>query len=109
MKPIRVQILDHDFPLRVREEDEAFTTEVAAYVDRRLREARLAAPGRPDLTHAILGALGIAEELFLAREALERLRARVDGEAGDLADRLEAALESASSSTKPSSTNTNEA
>lgn len=93
MKSIRVHILEHEVPLRVREQDEAFTAEVAAYVDGRLREARHAAPGQGDLVHAFLGALSIAEDLFLAREALERLRARVGDDAADLADRLDAVLQ----------------
>lgn len=93
-KSVRIQILGHEYPLRVAAEDEAFTQRVAAYVDERFHGVRGEVPGVSDLTHAVLGALAIAEELFLARQALERLQQRVGDDAEALAGRLDAALAS---------------
>ena len=41
MKQLRVEILDHEYPLRVSEQDEAFTKELAADVDGRATEYQL--------------------------------------------------------------------
>lgn len=91
-KSVRLQILGHEYPLRVAAEDEAFTQRVGAYVDERFRAARAEVPGVSDMTHAVLGALAITEELLLARQELERLRQRVGTDAEALAGRLDAAL-----------------
>lgn len=91
-KSIRIEVLGHAYPLRVEAEDEAFTQRVAAYVDERMRAARGEVSGVSDLTHAVLGALGIAEELFIARDELERLQRTVGAEAEALGERLDAAL-----------------
>lgn len=93
MKSLRVEILDHEYPLRVSEEDEAFTRDVAAYVDERMRAVRNEIAGVSDLTYAVLGALAIAEELRLTREELARLRASVDADADALAETLDAVLD----------------
>ena len=90
--PIRVRILDRDYPLRVAPGDEDYTVHLAQRVDERLRRLRQALPSQPDLTHAVLATLEMAEELYAARAEADRLRARVEIEAADLADRLEDAL-----------------
>jgi cell division protein ZapA (FtsZ GTPase activity inhibitor) len=92
-KSLRVEILDHEYPLRVEEGDEAFTREVAAHVDQRMRAVRNDVAGLSDLTYAVLGALAIAEELRLAREELAQLKATVGTDADALADKLGAVLE----------------
>ncbi len=89
---LRVEILGHEYPLRVEESDAAFTREVAAYVDKRMRSFRRDVPGVSDLTHAVLSALALAEELHLARAELESLRHAASAEADALADHLDAAL-----------------
>ncbi len=89
---IRVRILDRDYPLRVAPGDEDYTIHLAARVDERLRRLRQQLPAQPDLTHAILTALELAEELYAARAETDRLRARVEIESSELADRLESAL-----------------
>lgn len=89
---LRVEILGHEYPLRVDEADEAFTREVAAYVDERMRSFRNDVPGVSDTTHAVLSALAIAEELHLAWGELERLRHAVSSDANALTARLDAAL-----------------
>ena len=86
--PIRVRILDRDYPLRVAPGDEDYTVHLAQRVDERLRRLRQALPSQPDLTHAVLATLEMAEELYAARAEADRLRARVEIEAGELADRL---------------------
>ena len=91
--PIRVRILDRDYPLRVAPGDEDYTVHLAQRVDERLRRLRQALPSQPDLTHAVLATLEMAEELYAARAEADRLRARVEIEAADLADRLGDALD----------------
>ena len=95
-RSIRVRILDRDYPLRVAPADEAYTLHLAKYVDGRLRAIREGIPHQPDLTHAVIGALELAEELFAARAEIDRLRAHVEVEAGAMADRLGDALRGAS-------------
>ena len=92
---VRVRILDRDYPLRVAPGDEDYTVHLAARVDERLRKLRHQLPAQPDMTHAVLVALELAEELYAARAETDRLRARLEIEASALADRLEAALSTA--------------
>ena len=92
-KAIRIEILGHQYPLRVAAEDEAFTQRIAAFVDERFRAVRNEVSGVSDLTHAVLGALGMAEELILLREELERLQRRTGSDADALTDRLDAVLD----------------
>ena len=91
-RSIRVRILDRDYPLKVAPADEAYTLHLAKYVDGRLRKIRSGIPHQPDLTHAVIGALELAEELFMARAEIDRLRAGIEVEAGDLASILERVL-----------------
>jgi len=91
-RSIRVRVLDKDYPLRVAPADEAYTQTVAAFVDERLRRIQRGIPTQPDLTHAVIGALQLAEELFAARAELERLTERVDAEASEMAKRLEVVM-----------------
>ena len=91
-KSIRVRILDKEYPLRVAPADEGYTKHLAQLVDERLRRIRQNIPTQPDLTHAIIGALEMAEELYAARAENDRLRAQVEIEAQALAARLDSAL-----------------
>ena len=90
---IRVRILDREYPLRVAPGDEDYTVHLAQRVDERLRRLRQALPGQPDLTHAVLATLEMAEELYAARAETDRLRARIEIEAAALSDRLDTALD----------------
>jgi cell division protein ZapA len=94
-KSIRVRVLDKEYPLRVHPADEAYTQHLAQLVDERLRRLRQGIPNQPDLTHAVIGALEMAEELYAARAEIDRLRAQVEIEAKALAARLDAALDAA--------------
>jgi cell division protein ZapA len=91
-RSIRVRILDKEYPLRVAPADEAYTRHLAALVDGRLQRIRRGLATQPDLTHAIIGALEMAEELFAARAEIDRLRAQVELEASALVTRLDTAL-----------------
>lgn len=91
-KSIRVRVLDKEYPLRVAPADEVYTHHLAALVDERMQRIRRNIPTQPDLTHAVIGALELAEELYAARAEVDRLRALVELEASALAARLDAAL-----------------
>ena len=94
-KSIRVRILGRDYPLRVQEEDEAATREMAAYVDAQMRAFKTAHPEQSDLVTAVVTALALAEELYSAREApqatLHQFDAEIDALDQLLADALSAA------------------
>ena len=70
-KSIRVRVMDREFGLRVKEENETATREIAAYVGTRMRTFRRAHPEHPELTAAIITALAIAEELHAAKDEQE--------------------------------------
>lgn len=70
-KAIRVSIGGRDFSLRVREENETLTRELANYVDSKLRAFKDAHPEQSDTTAAVIAAMAIAEELFMARSGKE--------------------------------------
>ncbi|MEM0961650.1 MAG: cell division protein ZapA [Bacteroidota bacterium] len=89
---VRVRILDRDYPLRVAPGDEDYTIHLATRVDERIRRLRQQLPTQPDLTHSVLAAMELAEELYAARAETDRLRARLEIEAGALADRIDAVL-----------------
>lgn len=67
-KSIRVRILNRDYPLRVRPEDEALTREVASFVNHKVESIRQSLPGEPMQTVVILAAMSIAEQLLVERE-----------------------------------------
>lgn len=66
-KSIRVRIAGREYSLRVREENETLTRELAQYVDGKLNAFKDAHPEQSDTTAAVITALAIAEELFLER------------------------------------------
>lgn len=91
-KSIRVHIMGRDYPLLVREEDEAATREIAALVHARMAAFRRSHPEQPELTTAVITALALAEELFTTRERLGAQAAAVDAALGTLAATLDEAL-----------------
>lgn len=90
---IRVRILDRDYPLRVAPGDEDYMVHLAQRVDERIRRMRKAVPNQSDLTHAVLVALQLAEEVYAARAETDRLRAHVELEASSLAEVLTGVLD----------------
>ena len=67
MKQIRVRFLGKDYSLRVKEDDELATLEMAEYLDERLRAFKSSHPEQSDLTAAVITALAVTEELFIER------------------------------------------
>lgn len=90
--PIRVRVLDREYPLRVAPGDEAYTHHLAQIVDERMRKLQQALPMQSDLTHAVLTALQLAEEMYAARAETDRARASTEIETADLIERLDRAL-----------------
>lgn len=91
-KPIRVEICNEKYPLRVAPEDEAYMREVARLVDRRMRSALENHPGHPKLTAAVITALSLAEDLMQERDGREDTEERVRTELSEILDELGNAL-----------------
>ena len=58
-KSIRVRILGRDYPLLVKEQDEALTREMAAYIDGKMQAFKKAHPDQSDLVMAVMTAQGL--------------------------------------------------
>ena len=67
MSVVTVEIAGHRYPIRSGL-DERYVTELAAYVDHKMRAAVNAAPESDMLGLAILVALNIADDFFRARQ-----------------------------------------
>jgi len=67
LKPIKVRFLGKDYTLRVTEEDELATLEMAEYLDAKLRAFKREHPEQSDLTAALISGLAVTEELFVER------------------------------------------
>jgi cell division protein ZapA len=92
---IRVRILDREYSLRVKSnEDARHTREIAAYVDRRLKSFRTDHPDRPEITGAVITALALTEELFEARRKLESMEKDRESDAAELERMLADVLDS---------------
>lgn len=89
---IRVRVLDREYPLRVAPGDEDYMMHLAQKVDERLRRLQKALPMQGDLTHAVLVALQLAEEMYSARADADRMRALVELDAGEMTERLAQAM-----------------
>ena len=87
-----VRIMGHEYSLRVNEEDEAMTREIAAYVDDKMTAFRKAFPKQPEVTTAVIAALAIAEELYISRDREEDVSEDADSELDELSALLEQAL-----------------
>lgn len=89
---IRVRIMNREFSLLVKRQDEGLTRDLAAYLDAKIREFRRAHPEQPELTAAIIAALAITEELFTLRDDYDRFRHLLDDEIGAVTETLTEAL-----------------
>jgi cell division protein ZapA len=89
---VTVRIAGEEHTIRANAEPD-YTRSCARYVDGRISDIR--GKGAVIETHkaAILAALSISDELFQAREDLDRLRREVNSRATNLARRLEAELQ----------------
>lgn len=68
-KPIRVRFLGKDYTLRVLEEDELATLEMAAFLEKKFQFFKTEHPEQSDLTTAIITALAVTEELFVEKSS----------------------------------------
>lgn len=87
-KSIRVRILDREYPLRVRADNEDRAREIAAAVDARLQSIRKQLPAEPDLTVAIMTALAYGEEAASIRESSDGERKRTSAQIHALVESL---------------------
>jgi cell division protein ZapA len=81
---VTVEIAGQRYPIR-SSLDERYVTELAAYVDQKMRAASVAAPASDMLGLAVLVALNLADEYFRARQQ----QTSVNGDLNDRALRLE--------------------
>jgi cell division protein ZapA len=79
LRVVTVEIGGHRFPIRSTLE-QSYVSELAAYVDGKMRAATEAAPAADGVGLAVLVALNLADELFRCRE-------RQSSESGDLNER----------------------
>lgn len=92
-KSIRVHILGREYALRVQEEDEAFTREMASFVNARMEQFRDAHPEQAELTTAVITALALSEELHTLKEDQAGSTEALHEELDRLADQLGSAVE----------------
>ena len=85
---VTVEIGGQRYPIRSTL-DQAYVSELAAYVDSKIRAASDAAPAADGLGLAILVALNLADELFRARDK----QSSVSGDLNERALRLEQLLD----------------
>lgn len=97
IKSIRVHVMGREYALRVQEEDEAFTRKVASLVNERMEQFRDEHPEQAELTTAVITALALAEDLHTQRGEQAEEAEALNEELDRLADRLEAAMDGASS------------
>jgi len=92
-KSIRVHVLGREYALRVDEEDEAFTREVASFVNARMEQFRDEHPEQAELTTAVITALALAEELHTLKEEQAGGTEVLNEEIDRLANRLGSAID----------------
>lgn len=92
-KSIRVHILGREYALRVQEEDESFTREMASFVNARMEQFRDAHPEQAELTTAVITALALAEELHTAENEQNDDTEALNEELDRLADELGRAVD----------------
>jgi cell division protein ZapA len=85
---ITVEIAGQRYPIRSAL-DERYVTELAAYVDQKMRAAADSAPASDMLGLAVLVALNIADEFFRERGQQQQTQSAVAGDLNERAMRLE--------------------
>lgn len=88
-KSIRVRILGREYGLRVAENDENLTKDIATYLDRKMRSFREAHPKQEDVTTAVIAGLAITEELFTNRNEYAEARTNLDRQLDELSELLD--------------------
>lgn len=89
---VTVRIAGEEHTIRANAEPE-YTRRCARLVDERIQQIRSTAGLIEGYKAAVLAALSITDELFQAKDALERSREEVATRSGGLADRVEQALD----------------
>jgi cell division protein ZapA len=74
--------------------DPTYVTELAAYVDDKIRTAAEAGAAQDSLRLAVLAALNIADEVFRCRDLADRHLQAVDERAREIEQMVDAALDS---------------
>lgn len=92
-KSIRVHILGREYALRVQEEDESFTREMASFVNARMEQFRDDHPEQAELTTAVITALALAEELHTMESEQNGDAQALNDELDRLADQLGRAID----------------
>ncbi len=88
-KSIRVRILGREYGLRVAENEENLTKDIADYLDGKMRSFREAHPKQEDVTTAVIAGLAITEELFTNRNDFAEARMSLDRQLDELTDMLD--------------------
>ncbi len=91
-KSIRVRIMGREYPLLVKEKDEALTRNMATYIDGKMQAFKKAHPDQSDLVMAVMTALGLTEELFNASEKNKQALHTLNDELDELNQALAEAL-----------------
>jgi cell division protein ZapA len=91
---ITVEIAGQRYPIRSAL-DERYVTELAAYVDQKMRAASDAAPSSDMLGLAVLVALNIADEFFRERGQQQQHVTAANGDLNERAVRLERIVDEA--------------
>lgn len=91
-KSVRVKILGREYGLRVQEDDEHLTREIAEYLDSKMRLFRDAHPEQQDVTTAVIAGLAVTEELFTHHSRLSSDWDDLDQQLDELSDRLDEVL-----------------
>jgi cell division protein ZapA len=91
---ITVEIAGQRYPIRSAL-DERYITELAAYVDQKMRTAADAAPASDMLGLAVLVALNVADELFRERNQQQQQHTVASGDLNERAMRLERIVDEA--------------
>jgi cell division protein ZapA len=91
---ITVEIAGQRYPIRSAL-DERYVTELAAYVDQKMRAASDSAPSSDMLGLAVLVALNIADEFFRERGQQQQQLSAASGDLNERAVRLERIVDEA--------------
>jgi cell division protein ZapA len=91
---ITVEIAGQRYPIRSAL-DERYVTELAAFVDQKMRSAADSAPSSDMLGLAVLVALNIADELFRERNQQQQQHTTASGDLNERAMRLERIVDEA--------------
>ena len=89
---LRVNIFGAEYVLKA-DENKEYVTEIAKYVDQKMREIDRSQAIESNLKIAILAALNIADELFQSQQYRERLCEQLDEDSRKLIRSLQDALE----------------